>query len=695
MKYHIVLKFVAIVLCTCFLVAALAAGAAVIGIAAAGLYSSSVQELQEQNVRWQMDNLATSLAEQYAARELGRIPEPLIDIFCPMYIPGVITGEWYYTIADAHGNLLAGTTATLPTVRSLTYWVDSTYPVILEHSVLGQNGRDPTDITTPQMEMENTMPGKTADRGTTSPTAGQEYYRTRYLQYQDADGVEHEYSLGMCWGPSYEVTILLAEEALEMDDGWEWQLAELGYQYRYVAIGVLFGAAVLFAAAFTYLCYAAGRAPGGNAVHPGGLNRLPLDLYALGVGSTVIAGFWICGELLSGSSMEDFIPVAAVIAAMAAVVCLALVGFLFAFAAQVKAKDGFWWRRSLVGRVLRFCVRVLRWIVQGISRFVKLLPLTWQWLLMAAAMGIMVLFAVTIRSGAAVLFAMAVCIAVVVYGACCFGKLLEGVRRMSRGNLGNKVSSVMMVGSFRDFATDLNALADVAVEAAKRQMTSERMKAELVTNVSHDIKTPLTSIINYVDLLQKAETQEQRQQYLEVLARQSQRMKKLIEDLVEMSKASSGAIACELTRVDAAETVNQALGEFADKLEQVGLIPVVRYPETPVGMVADGRLTWRVLSNLLSNVVKYAMPSTRLYIDIVRLEGRVLISLKNISREPLNVDAGELLERFVRGDASRNTEGSGLGLNIAKSLMERQHGQLQLLIDGDLFKATMILPEAR
>jgi len=232
----------------------------------------------------------------------------------------------------------------------------------------------------------------------------------------------------------------------------------------------------------------------------------------------------------------------------------------------------------------------------------------------------------------------------------------------------------------------------VAVMAAQKQLKSERMKTELITNVSHDIKTPLTSIINYVDLLQKPHTEEEQAQYLEVLDRQSQRLKKLIDDLMDMSKASTGNMAVDITLVDAVESVNQALGEFADKLDRAQLTPVFRHTEDSVAMMADGKLVWRVLSNLLSNAVKYAMPGTRLYIDLMQLDDTVVISLKNISREALNVDAEELMERFVRGDDSRNTEGSGLGLNIAKSLMELQKGQLQLLVDGDLFKVTLIFP---
>ena len=218
------------------------------------------------------------------------------------------------------------------------------------------------------------------------------------------------------------------------------------------------------------------------------------------------------------------------------------------------------------------------------------------------------------------------------------------------------------------------------------------MKTELITNVSHDIKTPLTSIINYVDLLQKAQTEEERKEYLEVLDRQSQRLKKLIDDLMDMSKASTGNMTVDITKVDAVEAVNQALGEFADKLDRAMLSPVFRHDDKSLPMMADGRLVWRVLSNLLGNAVKYAMPGTRLYIDLSQMGGKVILSVKNISREELNIGADELMERFVRGDDSRNTEGSGLGLNIAKSLMELQKGELQLLVDGDLFKVTLIFP---
>ena len=163
---------------------------------------------------------------------------------------------------------------------------------------------------------------------------------------------------------------------------------------------------------------------------------------------------------------------------------------------------------------------------------------------------------------------------------------------------------------------------------------------------------------------------------------------------MEMSKATTGDMAVEATQMDAVEAINQALGEFADKLAQQDLTVIFRQPETPLPVIADGRLTWRVLSNLLSNVVKYALPGTRVYVDTQQCDGTVQVSIKNISMEALNVSADELTERFVRGDASRNTEGSGLGLNIAKSLMELQKGKLELLVDGDLFKVTLTFPKS-
>lgn len=265
---------------------------------------------------------------------------------------------------------------------------------------------------------------------------------------------------------------------------------------------------------------------------------------------------------------------------------------------------------------------------------------------------------------------------------------------MSEGELDYRIPEDKLLGAFKTCARQLNSLSGAAKIAAEKQLRSERMKTELITNVSHDIKTPLTSIINFVDLLEKPHSDEEETQYLDVLSRQSQSLKKLIEDLMDLSKASTGNMAVNLTAIDIIEAANQALGEFSDKLEKAQLTPIFRTPDSCSTIWADGRLVWRVLSNLLGNVVKYAAPCTRVYLDVAEQEKTVSLSLRNISHEELNITAEELLERFVQGDTSRNTEGSGLGLNIAQSLMEVQHGSLALTLDGDLFKVTLTFPKA-
>ena len=382
-----------------------------------------------------------------------------------------------------------------------------------------------------------------------------------------------------------------------------------------------------------------------------------------------------------------------------------VIGFCFALAAQARMGGGIWWRRSALYNLFRLLRLAGRTLVKlhGIAarsarrtwgRFLAVLPHAWQWLLWCLALVAVVIAAAMLNLWWVWVPAALVVLTSVYYMLHAYNQLLSGVRRMSTGDLDTPVDTEQLLGGFREFGQHLNALADVAVVAAQKQMRSERMRAELITNVSHDIKTPLTSIINYVDLLKNTDDAEAEKEYLEVLSRQSGRMKKLIEDLMELSKATTGNMPVDFSRGDAAEYLQQALGEFSDKLENASLMPVFEAPDHPVPILCDGRLTWRVLSNLLSNAVKYALPGTRLYADVTEGEGKVRISLKNISRQQLNVSSEELMERFVRGDTARNTEGSGLGLNIAKSLMELQKGQLLLTVDGDLFKATLEFPAA-
>ena len=224
-----------------------------------------------------------------------------------------------------------------------------------------------------------------------------------------------------------------------------------------------------------------------------------------------------------------------------------------------------------------------------------------------------------------------------------------------------------------------------------KQMRSEKLKTELITNVSHDIKTPLTSIINYIDLIKKENiTQQPLADYVDVVGRQSDRLKKLVVDLVEASKASTGNITVNLATTGLKLLLSQAVGEYSEKAENAGLELTTTLPEEEMYILTDGRLLWRVFDNLLNNACKYSQPGTRVYINLEKKSEKAIITFKNVSKTQLNISPDQLMERFVRGDSSRNTEGSGLGLNIAQSLTEILNGKMSLHIDGDLFKVVLI-----
>ena len=269
----------------------------------------------------------------------------------------------------------------------------------------------------------------------------------------------------------------------------------------------------------------------------------------------------------------------------------------------------------------------------------------------------------------------------------------QALLNISNGNTTYKIDTKLFYGKERELAENINHISTGLETALQEKVRSERLKADLITNVSHDIKTPLTSIINYVDLIKREKIQDPRiQGYLEVLEQKSQRLKTLTEDLVEASKASSGNLKLDMTSIDFVELIYQTNGEFEEKFALRHLELVSTLPDDSMLIEADGRYLWRVLENLYNNAFKYAMEHSRVYVDITKEEENILFTIKNISENPLNIRADELTERFVRGDVARTTEGSGLGISIAKSLTELQGGQFQLYIDGDLFKATVAFP---
>ena len=268
-----------------------------------------------------------------------------------------------------------------------------------------------------------------------------------------------------------------------------------------------------------------------------------------------------------------------------------------------------------------------------------------------------------------------------------YSKIENKLKEMTQGNNQIELNTEEFVPELKNTAKYINHISEGVENAIQDRMKSERLKAELITNVSHDIKTPLTSIINYVDLL-KNETieNEKAKEYIGILDNKSQRLKKLTEDLIEASKVSTGNVSLNMEKINIVELVNQAVGEFEDRFKKHNLNTIIDSTENEIYVMADSKYMYRVIENLFSNVAKYALENSRVYIDLKKFDKSVKIEIKNISKEKLNISADELMQRFVRGDKSRTTEGSGLGISIAQNLTELQNGKFNLILDGDLFK---------
>ena len=710
MKNHVIFKFLAVALCALCLMGAIVSGGSLIMLASLELEDGQSprdkqRESLEQDLQWD----ARSYVARYVTREKGAADETFLA-------RRYSNLNYDYQIRNSRGKvvdesftLTGGFTEFTCTVHAGTVSYDAAVsgPVYAKWPDWEQT----REAMAEEYRAEHPDAEFTTIGFSVPNTNGENYYIVEERPItEDYTVVFHIDTTGL--GSTQELRL--------------WAIADALWRHETMVVAVLGTSLALFAACAVYLCMAAGRKPGSEEVRPGGLNCIPLDLYCGIVVLAAMGYLYLAMEGLGYFITQSLLIFFSIYGYGLYAWCLLFVGFCFACAAQFKTPHAYWWHHSVVGlcwhfgwKCLGWAYRILwqaalpvlgwvwkivknvwglahracRWLANGLKRMYGMLPLTWQWLLGGLIVGGCTFPGLVTDSSFLLLMSFAAAIVVVIYGANVFGTLLEAAKRMRGGDLDVKVDDKLMVGSFKDMAGELNGLSDVVIVAAQKQMRSERMRTELITNVSHDIKTPLTSIINYVDLLQKPHSEEDAKTYLEVLSRQSGRMKRLIDDLIELSKASTGNITVNLTTMDAVETVNQALGEFTDKLEAAHLMPVFRAPKEPLYIHADGRLAWRAMSNLLSNAAKYAMPDTRLYVDMVAVDGKVCTSFKNISREPLNVSADELMERFVRGEASRNQEGSGLGLNIAQSMMELQHGALELLVDGDRFKATLIFPQ--
>lgn len=457
--------------------------------------------------------------------------------------------------------------------------------------------------------------------------------------------------------------------------------------------GAVFGS-VLWLVGMVWLTVTAGRKPEDEEIYLNGFDRWYTEIAAGAVIGIWLAGMIISGTLIANSSLGYSHAVVTVIVTCLICGTYTMAWFLIGYLSLVRRiKAGTLWKNSLIRKVLKWigkCSGKLADFARAFSRNtaekIKVL------LVGGAFLFLQFLIIGCIFSGAGVflLALMAVDVATMILAirkADGLDLIMDGLKKISDGELQYKIKTDTLTGKQKVMAEYINNIGSGLDAAVENSLKKERMQTELITNVSHDLKTPLTSIINYVDLMKRENpTDPKIQEYLRILDEKSQRLKVLTEDVVEASKASTGNIKLEMNDIDFVEMVQQVIGEFEEKFQEKNLTMMVHFTDEPSIIYADGQRMWRVLENVFGNVVKYAMEGTRVYAEISNRNKKVTFSLKNISAQPLNISADELTERFIRGDVARNTEGSGLGLSIAKSLTELQGGEFKLYLDGDLFK---------
>ena len=457
----------------------------------------------------------------------------------------------------------------------------------------------------------------------------------------------------------------------------QWLLEHTGLT---IFLTALFALLALFC--FCFSLAAAGHWQGHEGIHLTWPSKIPADVWLIVLLCTFFIGweafYYGWGRVFFCAALVPFVLL-----------------FLCAFAAQCKA--GTVLRSALIARIARFLWRIVRSLFLGLWRIAKSLPPIWK----TALAGLILVFIESVLfiqdyygTLAAPFLALKLAeLLAVLYVAVNLRTLQKGGEKLANGDFSSPIDTKYLIGDFKRYGQELNDVQSGLEQAVQEQMKAEHLKTELITNVSHDIKTPLTSIVNYVDLLKKEDIPSpEAREYIAVLDRQSHRLKKLTEDLVEASKASSGVLNVDLQPTDVNVLFSQIEGEYQERLAACQLTLVTQPPAPGTVIRADSRLLSRVMDNLVSNICKYALPSTRVYVVSTLSREAVTISFKNVSRDELNISPDELMERFVRGDASRHTEGSGLGLSIARSLVQLQGGRFDLAIDADLFRADITFP---
>ena len=495
----------------------------------------------------------------------------------------------------------------------------------------------------------------------------------------DEDGNEYWYNTETS---NINITVYITEGALSVNGKLLLDVVDTAYTARYAVFWILGISAFVLVVLLCYLYAAAGHRNGG-VVALNHLDKVPFDLLTAAVVGIAIISILLISE--AAFSYDLFLII--ILAVVLSVDYFVALGYTLTLATRIKTHTLL--KNNIIYKISHKLLGFIKYLFKNIPFVPKAAVITVSVALFQFIVILIFTYYPTIRTFLLFLFTV-LDVAVIISMAVILKRIKDGGEKIAAGDLEHKIDTKYMYGDFKNFANSLNNINEGLSVAINERMKSERFKTELITNVSHDIKTPLTSIINYVDLIKKEEPENDNiREYIDVLDRQSSRLKKLIEDLTEASKASTGNLAVNLSVCEAGVLLSQTVGEFDERLKAAGLIPVVNVPEAPVKIMADGRHLWRVFDNLMNNICKYSQSGTRVYLDVSERDGKAQITFKNISKYELNITGEELTERFVRGDKSRNTEGSGLGLSIAKSLTELQNGDLEIDIDGDLFKVIL------
>lgn len=471
---------------------------------------------------------------------------------------------------------------------------------------------------------------------------------------------------------------------------------DAAYTMKFMIYPIILFCLAVSVVLFIFLMRSAGRREGYEGVRPNWGTKIPFDLL-LAITSAAI----ICILVTAFGSWwwSAYYPILQIISIIVSLIIVPVMTTALCMNFAIRVKLGAWWKNTLIYMLIYGIVRLIRGAVVLTFKLLKKLPLIWKSALVILGVTIIefLFIGFNIYEGDNIfcfwIIERILLTPALVYFILCLKKLQQGAEKIADGKFGNRVDTKYLIGDMKEHALVLNRIGNGIDIAVEERIKSERMKTELITNVSHDIKTPLTSIINYSDLIAKENTENEKiSEYSLVLLRQSERLKRLIDDLVEASKASTGNLEINAEPFDVGVLFSQTTGEYEAKLAEKELTLITKQPDEPVYIMADGRRMWRIFDNLTSNICKYALSGTRVYLSLELQNGQAVISFKNTSRDALDIPADELIERFTRGDSSRNTDGNGLGLSIAKSLAELQGGQMEITVDGDLFKVVLRFP---